>query len=198
MTIVREAMGDTAVNVPTPSPGRPQPPIYPLRVGNHGGWLEVRSDPSDGSCGVSGYPCKHPGLDVYGPRGTPVVAPENGTIVMVANGASPPFTGYGPWLVILQGASGKFHLLSHLDPATSALGPMGARVSAGTKIGTTSSANHTHWEVRTRITPPSGATNFTNNVDPIGWLRGQSSLFVTLLVAGGAVLAYLIAQRQAR
>lgn len=182
----------TAIALPAPVAGMPQSPIYPLIVGNNGAFLAVRSSPAQGACGVSGYPCKHPGTDVNGKRGTRVVAPENGTVVAVANGASPPFSGYGPWLVMIHGSSGVFHLLSHLDPATSSLSHVGKRVRAGDVVGTVSSANHTHWEVRTKITPGAGGTNFTNNQDPVAWLlRRQSSALGTILVVGATALAYL-------
>lgn len=192
----RGVLGATAVDTAAPAPGRPQPPIYPLQVGAHGAWLEVRSSPADGSCGVRGYPCKHPGVDVAGGAGTPVVAPESGTIVLIGDGASPPFVGYGPWFVLIAGASGVFHLLGHLEPATAGMGQMGASVSAGDQVGTTSSANHTHWEVRSKPYPGAGEDNFTNNSDPIAWLSSASfPLATVLLTVGAAALLYLIVER---
>lgn len=188
----RPALGATPVPTDLPQPGKPQPPIFPLQVGSHGGWLEVRATPADGSCGVHGYPCKHPGLDVAGSAGTPVVAPETGTVVMAGDGASPPFVGYGPWFAIVQGDdSGKFHFLAHLEPAAASMAPVGARVTAGDQIGTTSSANHTHWEVRDKAVPDfaSGEDNFTNNSDPLGWLSMASVGSVgAILIGGGAAL----------
>jgi len=194
----RVALGATEVATAQPSPGRPQPPIYPLQVGAHGAWREVRSSPADGSCGVSGYPCQHPGVDVAGSAGTQVVAPESGTIVMVGDGSAAPFVGYGPWFVVIQGDSGKFHLLGHLEPMTAAMGPMGAVVTAGQRIGTTSSADHTHWEVRNRLFPDfaSGETNFTNNSDPIGWLSTAALGVGTVLIVGGAVILYILLARR--
>lgn len=188
----RPALGATPVESPTPESGEPQSPIYPLQIGSHGGWLEVRSTPADGSCGVHGYPCKHPGVDVAGVAGTSVVAPESGTVVAVGSGAAAPFVGYGPWFVIIQGDdSGKFHMLAHLDPVASSMAPMGAQVVAGDQIGVTSSANHTHWEVRDKVVPDfsAGEDNFTNNTDPLAWLSGASmGLVGTALLVGGAAL----------
>lgn len=191
-------LAGTSVDVAAPAPGRAQSPIYPLVVGSHGAWLEVRSSPSDGGCGVSGYPCRHPGVDVAGARGTTVVAPESGTIVMVADGNSAPFGGYGPWLIVIRGVSGKYHLLGHLDPSAASMGPMGAHVRAGDQIGVTSSANHTHWEVRSKLVPDfaRGESNFTNNTDPLAWLARASLMFPMLIAGGGAVLVYLIARRR--
>lgn len=182
-----------AIRTPAPVRGQPQPPIYPLIVGNNGAYLAVRSSPAQGACGVSSYPCKHPGVDVNAPQGTVVRAPESGQIVAVANGASPPFTGYGPWLVVIYGDTSKrFHLLAHLDPATASMGTVGARVVAGDPVGTVSSARHTHWELRQKLTPGAGGTNFTNNTDPVAWLAGAGSSLGTLLVLGVlGVAAYL-------
>lgn len=188
----RPALGATPVATGAPEPGKPQPPIYPLQVGAHGGWLEVRSTPSDGSCGVHGYPCRHPGVDVAGAAGTPVVAPESGTVVAVGDGSSAPFVGYGPWFAVIQGSdSGKFHFLGHLDPTTSSMAPMGAQVVAGDQVGVTSSANHTHWEVRDKAVPDfaAGEDNFSNNSDPLGWLSTASlGALGSILLAGGAAL----------
>jgi murein DD-endopeptidase MepM/ murein hydrolase activator NlpD len=189
-------LGTTPVDTDAPSPGAPQPPIYPLQIGNHGGWLEIRSTSADGACGVHGYPCKHPGVDVAGMAGTPVVAPEGGTVVMAGDGNSAPFVGYGPWFVIIAGQdSGKFHFLGHLDPLTASMAPMGATVAAGDQVGVTSSANHTHWEVRDKMVPnfAAGEDNFTNNSDPITWLRdAQGGTVPMLLAAGALVLAWLL------
>lgn len=196
----RGGLGATDVSTPIPAPGQPQPPIWPLRVGDHGAWLETRSSPADGACGVSGYPCKHPGVDVAGAQGTPVVSPEDGLVVAAGDGNSAPYVGYGPWFVIVQGlASGKFHLLGHLDPLNAYSAMPGISVSAGQAIGTTSSANHTHWEVRAKAVPDyaSGETNFTNNSDPLAWLSAsQGGSMGGLLLLGGAALLLILLWRQ--
>lgn len=194
-----QAMGALAVDTAVPEIGRPQPPIYPLAIGSHGGWLEVRASPSDGSCGVHGYPCRHPGIDVAGAAGTAVVAPESGTIVAAADGSVSPFAGYGPWLVVLQGDSGKYHLLGHLEPATAAMAPVGAAFTAGQQLGVTSSANHTHWEVRSKPVPDfaDGEDNFTNNTDPMGWLATAAiGIGTVLLVGGAAAFLWLLTRRR--
>lgn len=169
----------------------PRAPIVPLRIGNNGAYKAVRTSPAQGSCGVHSYPCMHPGVDVVGGAGTKVYAPENGIILYATDGNSAPFAGYGPWLIVMQGASGKFHLLGHLEPTTAALGPVSKRVAEGDLVGTTSSANHTHWEVRDKPWPPAGKTNFDNNSDPIAWLSGNTILLVGGLIAiGYALYAY--------
>lgn len=186
---IHRALGE-AVETADPEPGRPQPPIFPLTIGSHGAWLETRSTPSDGSCGVHGYPCQHPGVDVAGVSGTPVVAPENGQVVTSGDGSLAPFVGYGPWFVIIQGDGGKFHFLGHLEPMTAGMAPTGTQVTAGQQVGTTSSANHTHWEVRSKMVPDfaAGEDNFSNNSDPVAWLQRAAFGMGTLLVAGAAGL----------
>ncbi len=191
-----EALG--AVTVPSSPPplGVPQPPIWPGTTSPHGAFAYIRRSSSDGACGVSGYPCVHPGADLVGKGGTPVKAPEDGTIVRVASGTSPPFTGYGPWVVVLEGKSGWFHLLAHLDPAKAALASPGLPVRAGQVLGSTSSANHVHWEVRRAAVPPSGGSNKTNNIDPFAWLGrygGRPGTGWMLVAAVAAVL--LLARR---
>lgn len=183
-------LGATDVSTPFPAPGSNQPPIWPLVVGNNGAYLAVRSSSAQGACGTHGYPCQHPGTDVNGAQGTLVHAPESGTIIGAGDGNSAPFVGYGPWYAVVQGDGGKFHLLGHLDPSTAGMGLVGTRVTAGQVVGTTSSANHTHWEVRSKAVPDfaAGETNFTNNVDPVDWLSRSSSPFIALLLLGGAAL----------
>jgi murein DD-endopeptidase MepM/ murein hydrolase activator NlpD len=89
-------------------------------------------------------------------------------------------------------------LLAHLDPMTAGLGPMTTRVTAGQQIGTTSSANHTHWEVRSQMVPDfaAGQTNFDNNADPIGWLSTAALGLGTILVVGGAAVLLLLLRRR--
>lgn len=160
-------------------------PIIPFVIGNNGAWKFLRTSSKQGSCGVHGYPCYHPGVDVYGKAGTPVRAPESGQVVIAADGSAAPFVGYGPWLVMIKGASGRYHLLSHLAPGTASMAPAGVTVSEGQVIGTTSSANHTHWEVREKPTPGSGKTNLDNNVDPIAWMKAGSVIVLALAAFGG-------------
>lgn len=191
MTIVRSALGAVSVATPKPREGGAQPPIWPLIVGNNGAFMAVRSSPAQGACGVSGYPCTHPGVDVNGPQGTPVHAPEDGVVVLAADGSVPPWRGYGPWLVVIRGrASGKFHLLSHLDPSARALAAIGLPVRAGDVVGRVSAARHTHWELRKALTPPSGGSNKTNNEDPIAWLQAArtGSTLVWMTLGGGLML----------
>lgn len=189
------ALGSTPVASPRPSPGDVQAPIYPLVIGNFGGYLFERRSPAEGSCGVSSYPCRHPGVDVYGRRGTPVVAPENGTIVAAADGVGSPWVGYGPWLVVIKGnASGKYHLLAHLDPSTMSDGPVGKPVRAGDRVGTVSAANHTHWEIRKRMVPDwkLNENNYNNGIDPIAWLKSSGGVSTAMLLLGGGMTLFAL------
>ncbi len=193
-------MATTPVPTSVPVPGNAQPPIWPLVIGGHGRYMEVRSTPADGACGVGSYPCKHPGIDVVGKPGTRVMAPEDGTVVAIAPGSSSPWGGYGPWLVVIGGRSGRYHLLAHLDPATASMAPIGMTVRAGDPVGTVSSAWHTHWEVRTKAIPDfaHGESNATNNLDPVEWLRAQAglaSLGSLMLLGAAGVLFYLLWSR---
>lgn len=119
----RTALGALTPEVPAPAPGRPQVPIYPFTISSPYG--AIRRSPADGACGVGTYPCVHPGIDVAGAQGTPVVAPASGQIVAVADGTASPYGGYGPWLVEIRGDDGRFHLLAHLDPRTRSMAELG-------------------------------------------------------------------------
>lgn len=170
-------------------------PIMPIRVGRTGWYKSERKTPSDGACGVHPHPCLHPGVDLGGAQGTKVRAPEAGTIVKATPGTAP-FGGYGPWVVMLLGKSGIYHLLAHLDTATANLGAQGMQVVEGQVIGTTSSANHTHWETRRKMVPnfAAGETNYDNNIDPTVWYRDQQAFSegaigpILLLTAGAFLL----------
>lgn len=96
-------------------------PVPEWKITPHGAFGFVRTGPDQGSSGAGTYPSTHYGVDLVGHEGDPVAAPEDGTIVAVMANAPgddvQPWRGYGPALVMLKGASGRFHLLAHLDPA---------------------------------------------------------------------------------
>lgn len=147
--------------------------------------------PSDGGCGVKGYPCTHWGVDLFAddPR---VFAPEGGEVVAVANGTAAPWVGFGPGLVVIKGKSGFFHLLSHLALQTITV-RVGDRVSEGQLLAQFDTAHgHSHYEVRKKLTGPSD----TNTIDPSGWLALQKvtqtnwALF-GLLVGGLAGIGWM-------
>jgi murein DD-endopeptidase MepM/ murein hydrolase activator NlpD len=134
----------------------------------------VRRSPADGGCGVRGYPCTHYGLDLFA-ASPQVFAPENGVIVATADGANPPFTGYGPGVVLMRGVSGFFHLLSHLDFRSITVAP-GQFVLEGQRLGNFNAEfGHVHYEVRREKSGPSA----TNTVDPSQWLTQMQRMAAT-------------------
>lgn len=125
---------------------------------------------------------RHAGVDLGAPPGSPVLAPERGLVVAVARStpAPPgvaawpvarPWTGYGPAVVLLQGESGRWHLLSHVAwPVRVA---DGASVERGEHVADVSHLAHVHWEVRTRPNVPRGVATSDVTLDPLAWLEGQ-------------------------
>lgn len=111
----------------------PRPPVTPVRIPRTGAFGAERNSPEDGACGVSKYPCQHPGTDLSAPKGTVVSAPANGWVLVSQAVNGPPFSGYGPAVVLLahddakhedHGGPGggpygtwsmRYSLLAHLD-----------------------------------------------------------------------------------
>lgn len=146
----------------------PRWPVDIPRATPHGKWGYVRTK-GQGSCGTRPYPCVHNGLDLAGPDGTEVYAPEDCSVHAVATGNLPPFTGYGPGVIVMRGkVTGVYHLLAHLqrDTIPSPTVPGGfwdwatkphwiwegteerRQFREGELVGRISSANHVHWETR--------------------------------------------------
>jgi len=153
-------------------------PTLPLPSGHlprpgSGSWLASRSD---------GHRL-HAGVDLLGPVGSPVVAPEDGTVVVVASASTPSdatrrsapagWAGYGPRAVLIHGLSGTYHLLAHLRDGGMTLAT-GAHVREGQQVGEigVTSTPHLHWEVRTLPQPPSGVATVEVCGDPAEWLAG--------------------------
>lgn len=169
-------------------------PTGPFETRRTGFYGAIRQTPADGGCGVHGHPCVHYGVDLfagYSPEQRTVVAPEGGIVTDVANGTSPPWSGYGPGIVLMRGGSGVFHLLSHLVFSTIKVKP-GERVTEGTPLGLYDPGyGHSHYEVRRERTGPSK----TNTIDPNVWLAEQAKRSRGSWAAAAAVLlggAYLI------
>lgn len=171
-------------------------PLSHARATPNGAWRQQRTHPR--FCKRTTSPCTHWGLDLGGRQGELVRAPEAGTVV-VSRAVSldqrdPPWTGFGPGVVLLRGDSGAWHLLAHLrglafdlDPdvdareagedVTDALEQAGGyRVDLGEVVGELAGLHrrsgggwngHVHWEVRPRPLAGHAAT-----LDPLAWLRG--------------------------
>lgn len=147
---------------------------------------------------MRGYPCTHSGLDLAGPAGTPVYAPEDLSVHAVATGALPPWRGYRPGVLVARGKeTGVYHLFGHLEydtipSATVAESWVDAltepiwesdrdrrQIAEGALLGLMSSANHVHWEVR------SSAQGARHN--PAVWLkRFDAGVDVGAYTAAGA------------
>lgn len=149
-------------------PGRALPvpqhrPITGRRV-----WLADRSDGTR----------LHAGVDLAAPGNTPVLAPESGTIEERAPGTRPPWTGYGPWVLLLRGDSGRWHLLAHVSQPSSAMGP-GRRVEVGEPVAVIApELAHLHWEVRTQPRRTWRTETVEMSLDPLAWLEGQDVPFL--------------------
>ncbi len=148
-----------------PVPGR-------VPHGTAGAWCASRSDGAR----------LHAGIDLWGPVGREVHAPEAGEVVVVASANVPSdpvhrseprgWAGYGPELVVMRGDSGAFHLLAHLGTVAVRVGQ---RLALGELIGTIgrTSSPHLHWEVRSRLQPTGAAAVVEVAADPEAWLEGR-------------------------
>ncbi len=140
------------------------------REGSARAWLAERSDGAR----------LHAGIDL-GRQGNDVKAPEAGIVwgVIDASYASDEpryshpggWAGYGPRVVVLEGDSGAWHVLAHVDePAVR----VGERVGIGQRIAVVADrGNHLHWEVRSRTKPPRGMATVEVALDPVAWVAGR-------------------------
>lgn len=133
-------------------------------------WLAPRSDGAR----------FHAGIDL-GHADEPVLAPESGVVwgVIEASYAEdePRFSrprgwaGYGPRVVVLEGDSGAFHVLAHVDDP---MVGVGQRVEMGDVLAVVAErGNHLHWEVRDRAQPPAGWATVEVSLQPEAWLAGH-------------------------
>jgi murein DD-endopeptidase MepM/ murein hydrolase activator NlpD len=123
----------------------------------------------------------HAGIDLAGPPGARVVAPVAGEVVLAGRDVDQPriggwkWNGYGPGLVMIKGADGYFHLLSHLGESPSV--EVGDRVSVGAVVGVVSHLRHVHWEVRRSLVPPPGLAVVEVAIDPRAYLSGVETAY---------------------
>lgn len=137
-----------------------------------GAWLARRSD---------GHRL-HAGVDLLGPGGGAVVAPESGVVRVVFASSRPTeprrsspagWSGYGPKGLLMHGDSGAWHLLAHLGTVERLPGSV---LAEGDRLGTISgelSTPHCHWEVRAQSGPTGGAAIVEICADPAEWLAGR-------------------------
>jgi len=128
-------------------------------------WLASRSDGQR----------LHAGIDLAAAPGTVVSSPEAGRVVLVqtnANGTNA-WRGYGPAVVIIEGASGLFHRLTHLADEGILVRPGDILASAGVPVGRISSLAHTHWEVMTRPRRTEPYATVELSLDPLAWIVGE-------------------------
>lgn len=148
-----------------------KPVDAPIPSRGPGAWLAPRSDGAR----------LHAGVDLRAPRaGAPVVAPEDGVVLAVAEASygddtprwsrPPGWSGYGPVVILLRGASGYHHVIAHVG---SAHVERGMSVDEGAPIGATSTRGHVHWEVRERPHPAPDQATVEISVDPSSWLEGR-------------------------
>jgi murein DD-endopeptidase MepM/ murein hydrolase activator NlpD len=106
----------------------------------------------------------HPGIDIDGVTGDPVIAAGTGTVVQA--GASPPaFSGYGN-LVAIDVGNGMLTMYAHLSRVDVAVGQAVRQGQQLGAIGATGFAtgDHLHFELRLNNTP----------VDPMPYLPARS------------------------
>lgn len=132
-----------------------------------GGWFGKREAPAPGA---STY---HRGVDIAAPTGTPVVAPEAGTVILINRNSV-----RGLYVVVDHGRYRTLH--QHLDST-----PVyqGQRVAEGQLIGRsgrtgTATGPHLHTEVHDGTTP----------IDPVPWYAARGvTLGARIKVAGVSV-----------
>lgn len=95
--------------------------------------------------GPNGHERGHLGIDIFGPRGTPILAPVSGRVVSVA-----PSEGRGGNNVTIE-KNGYRYYMAHLDTIAPGL-TVGQTVTAGTPVGTlgstgTQTAPHLHFSI---------------------------------------------------
>ena len=112
----------------------------------------------------------HAGVDLAAPAGTPVLAPEDGTVVKVLADANnvTGWKGYGPGVVVVLGRHSRvFHTLTHVVPSCAE----GDVVQLGARVATVSNLAHVHYELRPRLMPAQGAAIIEDVASPVPWME---------------------------
>jgi murein DD-endopeptidase MepM/ murein hydrolase activator NlpD len=116
------------------------------------------------NAGAGGHKNGHIGVDIFGKRGTPIVAPVNGKVKYGGNGLT---------VIVQDDKTGLSHWLGHLESITVKEGEF---VSAGQQVGTlgnsgnaSGTAPHLHYNVYKT------SSGFNSGEDPIEILKGAIS-----------------------
>lgn len=112
----------------------------------------------------------HKGLDIFAPKGAPVVAVSGGTVVK--SGDSGGLSGIRVWI---EDDQGYFHFYAHLDSFNV---KAGQKIEAGQQLGTVGNTgreavntdHHLHYSVN-----KTGATGEHGNINPYEFLRSNGA-----------------------
>lgn len=141
---------------------------YPIRGPHNTGYDPAWNDfRCDGSLGNTDYGGDHHGIDLFAPRGTPVVSPVDGVVVRA--GVASSSSGNR---VTVQDGCGWAYYHGHLDSIAAGIA-VGVRVRAGDVIGAvgntgTPTAPHVHFNV-------SRDASYYDDIDPFPLLRPMES-----------------------
>jgi hypothetical protein len=146
---------------------------YPVAGPHNGGWDKEATQFSCGGRnnsdfyrgnGGGNHTGGHLGNDIFGARGTPIVAAKSGVVVEVGN------TSIGGLNVVIRDDCGWSYYYAHLDSIDRNTVANGARIDAGTQIGTlgdTGQAKGTAPHLHFSVYPG----NYNAGVDPFPYLE---------------------------
>lgn len=165
--------GESVAVVVQPVRCAPRIDRYPVAGPHNGGydrnWSNFACHPHPGDApDNSDYGGDHHGNDLFGPRGSPVVAPRDGVVTRA--GVASSTSGNR---VTIEDECGWGYYLGHLDSIAGGIGP-GVRVRAGQVIGTlgntgaTGTAPHVHFNVHRD-------GDYNNDTDPFPLLQAADA-----------------------
>jgi murein DD-endopeptidase MepM/ murein hydrolase activator NlpD len=117
---------------------------------------------------LSGKP--HLGQDIICPTGTPVLAPETGTILRLASGNDL----QGGNEIFMLGDSGMMHWFYHLSQFQCAKGEhvtAGQQIALSGNTGTATTAPHVHWGCG-----PQFSLDIKELIDPMVWVKEDDNM----------------------
>lgn len=123
----------------------------------------------------------HLGQDILCSVGSAILAPEDGSIIALPNGAE------GGLTIWLKGRSGLYHRLMHNSKFLVKVGQQvqaGQRIAVSGNSGGVSTAPHCHWDIDTN----GFNANIATKIDPMIWVKGDD-----MAVSPGTANSALIA-----